>query len=127
MKVLVIVEDDLQMQLLIRMNIELDDRLELSGAATNAAEAIEVARAEQPDLIILDHFIDGDVMGLHAAPALKEAAPSAKVLLFTSHDLRLEARREPAIDRYLGKTDITALLGTVQEMLDLDPPVASGR
>lgn len=125
MNVLVVVEDDLQMQLLIQMNLEMDDRLTVSGAATSAAQAVEVARAEQPDLIILDHFIDGDVMGLHAAPAIKEAAPNALVLLFTSHDLRLEASREPAIDRYLAKTHITELLSTVQEMLGLEPSVTA--
>ncbi len=127
MKVLVVLEDDVQMQLLIKMNLQIDPRLELSGAASTAAEALELAERIQPDLIILDHFVEGDVMGLEAAPSFKVVAPEAKLLLFTSHDLRLEARREAAIDGFLSKTLITDLLPTVQRMLDLEPLVPAGR
>lgn len=48
-----------------------------------------------PGLIIFDHFIDGPVTGLDAAPALKAAAPAAKILLFSAHDLAADARRSP--------------------------------
>lgn len=120
-EILVVVEDDAQMQLLISMNLELDPRLHIVGAAANARDAIELARTNKPGLIIIDHFIDGDVMGLEAAPLLKEAAPEAKLLLFTSHDLRLEANREPAIDAFLSKTHIKRLLPLVQELLGLQP------
>lgn len=124
MKVLVVVEDDADMRLLIELTLRADQRLELSGACATAAEAVAQAQAMQPDLVILDHFIDGDVMGLQAAPAIKQAAPGASILLFTSHDLELEARREPAIDRFLLKRDISVLVPTVQEMLGLEPKAA---
>ncbi len=127
MKVLVVLEDDVQMQRLINMNLQIDPRLELSGAASTAAEALQLAERIQPDLIVLDHFVQGDVMGLEAAPAFRQVAPEAKLLLFTSHDLWLEARREPAIDGFLSKTQITELLPTVQRMLDLEPFVPAGR
>ena len=124
MKVLVVVEDDSDMRLLIELTLRVDERLELSGACGTAAEAIAQASAMQPDLVILDHFIDGDVMGLQAAPAIKQAAPGASILLFTSHDLELEARREPAVDRFLLKRDISTLVPTIQEMLGLEPKAA---
>lgn len=124
MKVLVVVEDDRDMQLLIRLTLEDDSRLEISGCAACATEAIELARETQPALVILDHFIDGDVMGLDAAPAIKAVAPDARVLLFTSHDLQLESSREPAIDEFLLKRDITALMPTVHRMLGLGPIAA---
>lgn len=121
MKVLVVVEDDADMQLLIRLTLQADHRLGVEGACATAQEAIAVAREMQPHLVILDHFIDGDVMGLDAAPRVKEAAPRARILLFTSHDLELEASREPAVDRFLLKRDISDLLPAVQELLGLDP------
>lgn len=124
MKVLVVVEDDHDMQLLIRVTLQQDGRLELKGACATAREAVEAARELQPQLVILDHFIDGDVMGLDAAPEIKRAAPRSKVLLFTSHDLQVEARREAAIDRYLPKRDIADLLPAVQQMLGLEPIAA---
>lgn len=124
MKVLVVVEDDRDMQLLIELTLQLDSRLEISGCAASAAEAIELARTMQPQLVVLDHFIDGDVMGLEAAPLIKDAAPDARVLLFTSHDLEVEASREPAIDEFLLKRDISELMPTVQRMLGLEPIAA---
>jgi DNA-binding NarL/FixJ family response regulator len=124
MKVLVVVEDDTDMRLLIELTLGSDDRLDIVGGCATATDAITQARESQPDLIILDHFIEGEIMGLDAAPALKEAAPSASILLFTSHDLEVEARRSPAIDRFLLKRDISDLMPTVQEMLGLAPQAA---
>jgi hypothetical protein len=63
-------------------------------------------------------------MGLQAAPAITQVAPEAAILLFTSHDLELEARREPAVDRFLLKRDISELVPTVREMLGLEPKAA---
>ena len=124
MKVLVVVEDDRDMQLLIQLTLQVDSRLEISGCASTAQEAIELAREVQPELVILDHFIDGDVMGLEAAPAIKQVAPDAQVLLFTSHDLEIESAREPSIDEFLLKRDIAELMPTVHRMLGLDPIAA---
>jgi hypothetical protein len=69
--------------------------------------------------VILDHFIEGTVMGIDLAPLLKKVAPSAKIMLFTTHDLAVEVSREPAIDRYLRKNDLDILLPAVREMLGL--------
>jgi DNA-binding NarL/FixJ family response regulator len=124
MKVLVVVEDDRDMQLLIGLTLGTDPRLEVSGTCATATEAVDAARRLQPSLVILDHFIDGDVMGLQAAPSIKAAAPSSQLLLFTSHDLQLEARREPAVDEFLLKRDIVELMPTVQRMLGLGPVAA---
>ena len=120
-QVMVVVEDDPGMQVLIKEMLGDDPRLDLTGEALDLDEALEVARAAEPDLLILDHFIEGDVMGLEAAPMLKQASPRSKILLFTSHDLTIEANREPAIDRILLKKDLGQLLPTVQSLLGLPP------
>lgn len=120
-KVLVIVEDEDDMRALIRSVLTQDHRLEIVGAASSAEEAIEVARTVHPGLIVLDHLIEGTVTGLEAAPQLKAVAPNAKILLFTAYDMAAEARREPAIDRYLRKDDLDKLLPTVDSMLGLEP------
>lgn len=117
--VLVVVEDEPDMRMMMRFVLETDPRITIVGEAEDAATAIELARSSQPGLVILDHSIQGEVMGLQAAPLLKEAAPRAKILLFTAFDLKNEAAVEPAIDEYLNKTDIGVLLPTVQQMLGL--------
>lgn len=120
-KILVVVEDDADIRFLISLTLRSDDRLEIMGEAATADEAVELARTEQPGLIILDHYIEGTVMGLDAVPALKEVAPASKILLFSSHDLSAEVARQPLVDGFLRKDRMDDLLPTVQELLQLAP------
>jgi DNA-binding NarL/FixJ family response regulator len=117
LRVMVVVDDDDEMRLLINRVLSSDPSLELSGEATTAAQAVEEARRLDPSLIILDHYIEGDVMGLQAAPMIHNVAPDAKILVFSNHDLASECEREPAVDAFLPKRRLTDLLATVQELL----------
>lgn len=119
-KVFVVVEDEPDMRMLISMMLAKDDRLELLGEAASAEEALAVIDSLDPGLIVLDHGIEGDIMGLEAAPLLKAKAPNAKILLFTAFDMSREAATEPAVDGYLRKDRIDQLLPTVLRLLDLD-------
>ncbi len=116
-----IVEDDLDMQLLIQLKFKADSRLRFSGAATNLTKAIELAQGANNGVLILDHFIEGKIMGLQAAPLIKAVVPDIKIILFTSHDLTVEASREPAIDAYLRKSNLAKLLPTALRLLGLKP------
>jgi len=117
----VVVEDEEDIRLLIHMRLRADPRIQIAGEASSAAEAIELVRTTSPGLIILDHAIEGNIMGIEAAPLLKEAAPRSKILLFTAFDLAEAAREEPAIDAFLSKMHVEQLLPKVQEMLGLEP------
>jgi DNA-binding NarL/FixJ family response regulator len=119
-KALIVVEDDADVRFLIRLLLKADPRLAIAGEAVTAADAIELARSEAPDLIILDHYIEGPVMGLDVSPTLKEAAPATKILLFSSHDLSAEVARQPAVDAFFRKDHMDDLLPTVQSLLDLE-------
>ena len=116
---LVIVEDEKDMRMMIRATLSVDPRIEICGEAADAAGAIEAARKLDPGLVILDHSIEGDVMGLEAAPLIKEVAPRTKILLFSAFDMHKEAEAEPAVDAFLSKSDVEKLLATVQRMLGL--------
>ena len=119
--VLLVVEDDPDMRLLIRATLNRNPGLVVFGEATSAEAALDLARTNDPGLIILDHSLDGKMTGLAAAPLLKQAAPAAKILLFTAYDLAAEARAEPAVDAYLRKDDIHRLLPTVEHLLGIGP------
>ena len=119
LRVLVVIEDDEDFRRLIRLTLSSDPDIHVEGEATSAEEAIPLAEQTQPNLVVLDHFIDGTVMGLELAPMLKRVAPEARILLFTTHDLAVEASREPAIDRFLRKHDLAHLLPAVRELLGL--------
>jgi DNA-binding NarL/FixJ family response regulator len=119
--ILVAVEDDPAFQVLIRTNLSDESRLDVFGEMPATVDrALEVAREVQPKLIILDHNLGGEMVGLSAAPKLKEAAPNAKILLFTSYDIGAEARREPAVDAFLRKDDVNQLLQTSNRLLSLE-------
>lgn len=120
-RILVVVEDDADIRFLIKLTLRADGRLEVMGEAATAREAIELARTQQPGLIILDHYIEGAMMGLDAVPDLKEAAPAAKILLFSSHDLSAEVARQPLVDHFLRKDRMADLLPTVQALLGFEP------
>lgn len=115
------VEDDPDMRMAIRIVLSTEPRLKVEGEAASIDEAVRVAQTVQPGLIILDHSIEGEVMGADGAPMLKEAAPSAKVLLFSAYDLEARAMEDPAIDAFLRKDEIEELLPTVQRLLNLSP------
>jgi two-component system nitrate/nitrite response regulator NarL len=55
---------------------------EVIADAADADEAQRCARELQPDLILLDNHLPG-VSGTSALPALREAAPAARVLMLT--------------------------------------------
>jgi DNA-binding NarL/FixJ family response regulator len=116
-----IVEDDPDMRLLIRLALTRDRRLRPVGEASSAAEAMALLETAAPELIVLDHSIEGDVMGLEAAPLLKARSDSTKILLFTAFDMASEAAAEPAVDGYLRKDRIDQLLATAQRLLGLEP------
>ena len=120
-----VVEDEPDMRALIGITLRRDPRLEVVGEAASAEEALAILDSCEPGLIILDHGIEGEMMGLQAAPLLKAKAPMAKILLFTAFDMRREASLEPAVDEYLRKDRIGELLATVQRMLGLNSGVAS--
>jgi DNA-binding NtrC family response regulator len=118
-RVLVVIDDDKDFRRLIQITLSGESQLEIGGAAADADEALALAAVMNPRLIVLDHFIEGTIMGLALAPLLKKAAPDAAILLFTTHDLAVEVAREPAIDRYLRKHDLDQLLPVVREMVGL--------
>ena len=59
-----------------------DPQFQVVGDAADAGEAQRRAQALQPDVILLDNHLPG-VNGVDALPALREAAPSARVLMLT--------------------------------------------
>lgn len=123
MKVLIIVEDDPDIQLLLETIFSLDSRFCSAEAVESAEAAIEMTRTDEPGIIVLDHGLAGTMTGLAAAPRLKKLAPHAKIIFFTAHaELRAEAENEPAIDAFLLKTQSTRLLGLAQRLAGLGVP-----
>lgn len=85
--------------------LEQDGRFEVSAEAGDVGEALRQLARGAPDVILLDNHLPG-VRGVDAIPALKDAAPSARVLMLTvSEDAQdLSAALLAGADGYLLKT-----------------------
>ena len=59
-----------------------DPRIAVVGDAADAGEALRRARELAPDVILLDNHLPG-VNGVDALPALREAAPAARIVMLT--------------------------------------------
>src|SRR5664280_860789 len=116
-------EDDPDVQFLVETIFSVDSRFTLAALATSAEEALESLRAAQPEIIVLDHGLSGQLTGLDAAPRFKELDPQAKIIMFTAHaDLKAGADHEPAIDGFVLKTESSQLLPLAQRLTGLGAP-----
>lgn len=59
--------------------------LEVAGEAGTAAEAVAVARAERPDVFVMDLGLPG-TSGIDATRQVREVSPRTAVLVLTVHD-----------------------------------------
>ena len=85
--------------------LDQDERFEVSAEAGDVGEALRQLAKGQPDVILLDNHLPG-VRGVDAIPALKEAAPDARLLMLTvSEDAQdLSTALQSGADGYLLKT-----------------------
>jgi len=103
-----------------------DERVRVIGEAGDAAEAVRQARAQRPDLILLDNHLPG-ATGIQSLAELREAAPAAKVVLLTvsedEHDL--EAALRGGAHGYLLKTiEGDMLLDAIQRVMHGEPVIS---
>jgi two-component system NarL family response regulator len=59
--------------------------IEVVGLASDGAEAVQMARAAIPDVVLMDIRMP-KITGIEAARQIKEAAPSAKIVMLTVSD-----------------------------------------
>lgn len=116
-----VVEDEPDLRLLIRIRFSLDPEFVVYGEATEIGQAVAAIEQFAPDLVVLDHHLGGDLSGLDGAEFLKRASPSTKIILFTAtEEVRRLAADSPWIDAFLLKTDIARLVPLGRQLLQLD-------
>jgi len=67
----------------LRMFLKLDPELEVVGEASNGAEAIQMARALTPDVVLMDLLMPG-TDGITATQRIRAEVPKTEVLALTS-------------------------------------------
>jgi DNA-binding NarL/FixJ family response regulator len=95
---LLLVDDQPAVRRGLRMRFALESDLEVVGEAGDATEAILLARALRPAVVLMDVEMPG-VDGIAAIAALRQAAPHSTVVIFTLYDhaaVRARAREAGA-------------------------------
>lgn len=83
---ILLVDDQAMVRSGLRMILESEDDLVVIAEAEDGAEAVRVARAERPDVILMDVRMP-EVDGLEATRQITETASDSKVIVLTTFDL----------------------------------------
>lgn len=117
---LLLVDDHSLFRRGLKALLEQDDRFAVSAEAGDVGEALRCLQRAQPDMILLDNHLPG-VRGVDAIPALKEAAPEARVLMLTvsENENDLAAALQAGADGYLLKTvESDQLADTIEKVME---------
>ncbi len=116
---LLLADDHAVLRAGLRLLLDAQADLKVVGEAGDGAGALRLAAELHPDLILLDLTMPG-LSGLEALPALRKAAPGARVLILTMHDdegyLR-QALRAGASGYVLKKAADAELISAVRAVL----------
>ncbi len=119
MKKILIVDDEWQVRRLVEVTLRADDREILMAEV--GEDAVEIARREKPDLILMDIMMPGEIDGLKATRILKND-PKTKgctIIMLTakSQDEDREKGFEAGADDYFSKPfSPMALIEKTEEM-----------
>jgi DNA-binding NarL/FixJ family response regulator len=105
----------------LTLTLELDERLEVVGRARDGKEAIELAAALQPDVVLMDlHMPVLD--GIEGTRGVVQASPAAQIVVVTSSTSAEDERRaiEAGASAYVRKG------GCSSELFDAVFAVTSG-
>ncbi len=117
---LLLVDDHTLFRRGLKALLEQDDRFTVTAEAGDVGEALRCLQRRPPQVILLDNHLPG-VRGVDAIPALKEAAPGARVLMLTvsENENDLAAALQAGADGYLLKTvESDQLCETIVKVLD---------
>lgn len=129
---LLVVEDEALFREMLVMTLEDESGLEIVGQAGDGQTAIELAAERQPDVVLMDIELPGDIDGIDAGIEIRKINPSTGIVLLSSHRDRRFFTSLPADQQsgwsYLLKqsvgdveTVIRAIRGSAAGMVVLDP------
>ncbi len=115
-KRVLLVDDVVEIRYLMRMLLANVRLCQVVGEAENGEQAIELAKRLQPDVVVLDLGMP-ILNGLEALPSILEAAPEARVIVYSSADpaLEREALELGAFDYIPKGNDPTLVVDAVRE------------
>ena len=88
------------------------DDIEICGGAANSAEALELARTQNPDIIVLDMFLENDADTSDLIREMRTIRPAPRILVISMHREEDVAERVAAAGAqgFISKAETTDLL-----------------
>lgn len=111
-----LVDDTEMLRRLVARHLDATGRYRVTGQAGTGIEALQLARAVRPDVVLLDLQMD-EMDGMTALPLLRAMLPTSRIVIFTGHDHRMlwPALQTAGADAAVGKG---TRLRTLVEHLD---------
>lgn len=116
-----VVDDHEGIRLLLRRLLAAVERCEIIAEATDGAEAVELARTLQPDLIIMDYEMPA-LNGLDALERVRAFLPYVQVFMYTSSRMPCDAEMlRRGASAVFHKDEIDALIEAVLDSTRMPP------
>jgi PAS domain S-box-containing protein len=125
----ILIDDVFEVRMLLRSALRISGRYNVVAEGSNGEEAIELAKLNRPDVVVLDMSMP--VMdGLEALPRILEVSPDTRVVVYTGfdeHGLAEQARALGAAGFLQKSTSLDAFVNDLDDLLagDLDDPEAA--
>jgi DNA-binding NarL/FixJ family response regulator len=104
-------EDEPKLALAVQALCETQPHLEVSGVVATAEAAIDLARSDPPDVVLLDVRLQGSD-GIAAAVAIRSASPETGVVIYSGDEGDVERARSLGFRHVLLKGAMTEELIT---------------
>jgi two-component system phosphate regulon response regulator PhoB len=120
MKKILIVDDQLEVRELVQVTLRMDDYEIIQ--AKSGQQAIELARSEKPDLIIMDIMMPGGIDGLEATRQIKSdrEVSRSKIIMLTAKGQEIDREEgfaAGADDYFIKPFSPLELIKKVEEIL----------
>jgi len=108
----VVIDDEADLRMLMRVMLRADGRFEVVGEAGNGLAGVAAVAALQPDVVVLD--LSMPVMdGLVALPLIKNSSPDCRVVVCSAHRDREALLLAAGADAYVEKLELPMHLAEV--------------
>ena len=129
-----LVEDNIFFREMLERTLASEEGIEIVGKTDDGDAAVKLAEELQPDAVLMDIELQGELDGVEAALRIKRERPSTGIVILSSHRDRRYVTSLPLYESpgwsYLLKqtvpdvaTVVRAIQGCMQGMIMLDPAV----
>ncbi|HBY20410.1 MAG: two-component system response regulator [Clostridiales bacterium GWE2_32_10] len=116
----VVIADDAMFMRTVLKNLLLEENIEVVGEASNGNEAIELAKAERPDIMTLDITMP-ELDGISAIPKILEASPNTKIIMVSAmgqQGMVIDAIKKGAKDFITKPFEKSRILQAIKKVMD---------